>query len=264
MRFLVAVIVILCATPSLAGPPVEAAKHGEACKRNYELADFKLAIEECKAAYTLYPAPALLFVLGQAHRKLGDNEKALYFYRQYLIKAPDGESRKAADEQVKRLEPLVIAMERTRAAPPQGITGEEDNTRAATSTPTVTTPPNVVYVERQAVTTSTAPWYRHPAPWSVGALGVVALAIGSGLAGAAPGIELDATRAMSLQARADLQAKADAYRVSGFVLVGIGSAAIVGAAIGFGVLGAKQKNQKTAFDLVPSTTGFFMAVSRRF
>ena len=51
---------------------------------DYELGRFDRALQHYTHAYELYPAPALLFNLGQCHRNLKNPEHAIFFFEGYL------------------------------------------------------------------------------------------------------------------------------------------------------------------------------------
>jgi tetratricopeptide (TPR) repeat protein len=72
----------------------------------YDLAQFDRAIEAFKAAYDLSPAPALLFNIAQAYRKLGPGScsQAIYFYRAFLRLDPNAKNRPAAEARISELE----------------------------------------------------------------------------------------------------------------------------------------------------------------
>jgi len=125
-------------------PPAEAKRHADACVKAYDLAEYQRAVDECKAAYEAFPAPLLLYSLGQAYRKLGDTRKALEFYRKYLAKAPNGSQHKAAEDQIRQLAPIVEAAERNRIAPPDGPgTEPSGEPRTRISQPPETPPPTI-------------------------------------------------------------------------------------------------------------------------
>jgi hypothetical protein len=67
----------------------------------YDLGKYEAAILEFERAYTLVQSDALLFNLGQAHRKLDHCEQALHYYRRFLGGDPGA---KRADD-VRRLVP---------------------------------------------------------------------------------------------------------------------------------------------------------------
>ena len=65
-------------------------------------------------AYDLIPHPELLFNLGQSHRLKGEKEKALDYYRKYVIAEPAGRAAKEAREWVTQLESELALAEAQR------------------------------------------------------------------------------------------------------------------------------------------------------
>src|SRR5262249_27654546 len=61
--------------------------------RLYEVGDWSAAVQKFEEAYRINPAPNILFNLGQAHRKLKDYEKALFYFRTYLRNKPAASNR---------------------------------------------------------------------------------------------------------------------------------------------------------------------------
>jgi hypothetical protein len=63
------------------------------------------ALAELNLAYQLFPEPALLFALGQVHRKRGDVEQARHFFELYLANHPGGRAARIAREYLSRPTP---------------------------------------------------------------------------------------------------------------------------------------------------------------
>jgi tetratricopeptide (TPR) repeat protein len=59
----------------------------------YNVGRFDRAAALYTRAYELHPVAPLLFNLGQCHRKLGNHERAIYFFEGYLREAPDARNR---------------------------------------------------------------------------------------------------------------------------------------------------------------------------
>src|SRR3954466_12999163 len=76
----------------------------DAAQTAFDLGEFEKAKVLYAEAYELKPLPALLFNIGQCHRKLGEWSKAAFFYRRYLARVPDGTD-------VERLQELIAEME---------------------------------------------------------------------------------------------------------------------------------------------------------
>lgn len=59
----------------------------------YDLRKFDQAIEQFDQAYQLYPQPAFLYNIAQAHRLAGRRDEAIGFYQSYLRRLPDAPNR---------------------------------------------------------------------------------------------------------------------------------------------------------------------------
>jgi len=235
-------------------PPPEAVKHSQACMKAYDLAEYQRAIVECKAAYEIFPAPLLLFSLGQAHRKLGQLSLAVEFYRKYLAKAPSGSRLRDAQEQIAQLEPLVAATEKSKAAPPDSATPEAPD--RATPKPVAT---------MQSVTPSPATdqgrWYTRPiaiAGFVTLPLGVVILGTGGGLLGKASSLRNDATKATSLADIQQFNQSANNFSSAGYALIAVGGASAIVGAVLTGV--AAKRPQQVSASISPSPGGVSMFV----
>ena len=92
------------AQPAPAAPPSEAARKAEAKRlteeatRKYNLGQFQEALDGYSKAYETYPAPSILFNLGQCHRSLGNHERAVFFYEGYLREKPNAPNRDVVEE----------------------------------------------------------------------------------------------------------------------------------------------------------------------
>ena len=89
--------------------------HYQQGKAYYDAKAYDLAIEEYLAAYQLMPLPELHFNVAQAYRLMGDEKKALEYYRLYLEAAPTGRAAPEAREHVEELTARVI--EEARKSP---------------------------------------------------------------------------------------------------------------------------------------------------
>lgn len=192
---LVLVVAIgLAATAAADSASDEARKRFEAGTAAFNLGEFKIAIDEYKAAYKLRRDPVFLYNIAQSYRMASDFEQALFFYRSYLHSSPSAPNRGEVAERIRTLEeqrkkvgqppntprtpdpPLT-----TGTAPPASTTPPQTQTTAAT--PTEPPPP--------PVTDSTPSRDTAPAPSGSpalrlaglvgGGVGVVALAAGIAL-----------------------------------------------------------------------------------
>ena len=100
----------------LAAPPAHAENDVRARARarfdeaqlDYKLGRFDEALEGYRSAYELVAHPDLLFNIGQCYRQMGNCERALFFYRQFLEDAPQAENRPLVMELIaecERIEP---------------------------------------------------------------------------------------------------------------------------------------------------------------
>ena len=106
-------------------------------KRQYKLGRFQESLEAYSRAYEIFPAPALLFNLGQCEKNLNNYKRAIFFFEGYLRDEQRPEARAtaealvseakvslesqqmaklAADEELARQEQLKIATEEAIAA----------------------------------------------------------------------------------------------------------------------------------------------------
>jgi tetratricopeptide (TPR) repeat protein len=116
--WLVALVVLLSAPAALADAP-PAGSDAEQRAREYfregrarhDAGAFAEAIVDYQAAYSLSARPELLFNIAQCYRLLGDSDRAILYYRQYLTVVPEGG---ASDDARAHIENL------RRTAPPPG------------------------------------------------------------------------------------------------------------------------------------------------
>jgi tetratricopeptide (TPR) repeat protein len=69
-------------------------------KRQYKLGRFVESLAAYSKAYETYPAPALLFNLGQCEKNLGHYKRAIFFFEGYLRDEQRPEARAVAQELV--------------------------------------------------------------------------------------------------------------------------------------------------------------------
>src|SRR5262245_51929487 len=84
-------------TAALAAPaasePDEARALFKKGQAHYNVDQFPQAVDLFKQAYLLHPDPTFLYNIAQCHRKLGDVNEALSYFRKYLRMAPDASNR---------------------------------------------------------------------------------------------------------------------------------------------------------------------------
>jgi tetratricopeptide (TPR) repeat protein len=81
----------------------EARAHYEQAVAYYNLDEYAPALAEFREAYRIKPDPSFLFNIAQCHRRLGQNEAALDYYRKYLRNLPDAPNRADVERMVAEL-----------------------------------------------------------------------------------------------------------------------------------------------------------------
>src|SRR5687767_11122360 len=71
----------------------DAKARAEKGNTHYKLGRFDDALAEYSAAYEIYPAPGLLFNIGQCHKNLKHYERAVFFFEGYLREKPNAPNR---------------------------------------------------------------------------------------------------------------------------------------------------------------------------
>jgi len=69
---------------------------------HFSLGEFDRALELYREAYKTRPLPAFLFNIGQCHRNKGQCDKAIFFFKQYLVRSPEA-ANKADVEKLLRI-----------------------------------------------------------------------------------------------------------------------------------------------------------------
>ncbi len=109
-----------------ADPRAEGRKRARKASQLAAAGKCKPAIPEFSAAYKRLKDPALLFNRGECYRKLGQKEKALADFRQFLADLPNAPNRTAVAARVAELEralaPPAPPPPRPRPAPPEPAT----------------------------------------------------------------------------------------------------------------------------------------------
>jgi hypothetical protein len=201
----------------------EAKAHAERALRQYNLGNFDEAIAEFSKAYDIAPSPVLLYNIALAHQQAGNAERAVFFYRRYLVEAaPGAPNRDEASRRVHELEDKIAkqsqASEKAPASatpgpppgssapaaaiPPQPQTSSanavtpppQPGTTGVSAKPGISTPPSDV----PPTAGTGAPWTR-TLTWVAGGAAVVALGAGVGFHLAASGKFSDFDRSCALQ-----------------------------------------------------------------
>lgn len=97
---------VWAAAPGLPVDPVEqrAREAATAGKKAFDAGDFEGAIRKYEEANAIKPAPALLFNLGQSHRRVKNVDAAIFYFRRYLETNPPIEQSMVVERLVTQLE----------------------------------------------------------------------------------------------------------------------------------------------------------------
>jgi len=124
----------------------------------FDLGQFDKAIDAWQRGYQLKNDPGFLYNIGQAYRTMGDPEKAIFFYKRYLINAPKAKNRAEVEQKIEALQKQVDEKQPPAAPPP--ATGPAEAPAATTPPPVATapaTPPPAAPGEPAAVAPAEAP-----------------------------------------------------------------------------------------------------------
>ena len=169
----------------------DARAHYEQAVAHYNLDEFAPALAEFREAYRLKPDPSFLFNIAQCHRKLGEIDAALDFYRKYLRNLPNAPNRADIERMIAELRarqasapaatpPPAPEAPVTPAPPPAAPAAVVDTTPAPRADVLVATP-------APEAPEAPAPIYRRWWFWTtVGAVVVGAVVAGVALSRPAP------------------------------------------------------------------------------
>ena len=65
---------------------------------HFSLRAFDKALPLYAAAYRIKPMPEFLFNMGQCHRYMGNHERAIFHYRQFILKKPETSQRSQVEQ----------------------------------------------------------------------------------------------------------------------------------------------------------------------
>jgi tetratricopeptide (TPR) repeat protein len=94
----IALALVAASLPSRADNKEDARAHVAAADTHFKLGEFAAALDEYSKAYELFPAPPLLFNLGQCHRQLKHWDRAIFFFEGYLRERPDAPNRGVVED----------------------------------------------------------------------------------------------------------------------------------------------------------------------
>jgi tetratricopeptide (TPR) repeat protein len=220
---LVAALLLVVAGPARAdvaparGDKTRARQLFEDGVKRYNLGEYQAALGRFRAAYEELPDPTLLYNTAQCYRQLGERARAGTLYRSYLRELPDAANADEVRRLIVALDAELLREQVTRRQPPQDLEAP----------PAAARPP--------------PPWWRHPGGWALGGTGLAVAAVGVGLLGGSLSAEDGARSAEVLQAQRDLHNRANALEAGGWVVTGIGAAALIA---GVAVLAARKRGRR--------------------
>jgi tetratricopeptide (TPR) repeat protein len=205
MRYLLLLITLSVSVPAYADKKTEAKEHFDKAGVAHKEGRYEDALTELNIAYTLDPAPAYLYAIGQVHVMMGQCNDAVTFYQRFLDTKPSKEAADKAQEAIdtcKRLEP--------QKEKPQ---------------------PEKIYVNKTTtIHTRTRPWYTDGVGDTFLILGVAAGGVGGFFYGKALTDRDEAEKAMDYQSYDSLVARAqDNQRLA--LIIGAGAGVAVTAAV---------------------------------
>lgn len=140
-----ALLLALVAPAGAAGPTRrEQAKVAvEKGETDYKLGRFEEALAEYSHAYELFPAPALLFNLGQCHKQLKNYERAIFFFEGYLRDESRPTNRRLAQDLIAESRAELAKQEAASASPPAPPPTANPETDVAATAAVASAPPTL-------------------------------------------------------------------------------------------------------------------------
>jgi tetratricopeptide (TPR) repeat protein len=183
MRFVSALLVLTLSLAAFAADDRGKARDVYASgQRHYDLAEYAAALADFKEAYRQFPAPGILYNIGQCHKLLGHLDEAIDFYRTYLIRKPEATNADEVRALIARLEKRSADDKaRAAAAPPVAPTATEP---APASVPTAspTHAPAAALATTSEPPPRKKPLYERWWLWTaVGGVAAVGLGVGLGV-----------------------------------------------------------------------------------
>jgi len=195
-------------------------------------ANYAKAIDLYKQGARIEDAGIFAYDIGQCYRLLGSYKDAIWHYRRFLAHAkPEGKLKEVVEGFIANMQAELDKAASTQA--PQGpASGDDRNDRGGAGT---TGPPTTPHTNDGgatplvgALSQPAAPWYDDRVGWAILGGGVALAAVGTGFEWDASNLYDDAndpTHSETL--RTQEKSRADDRRLAGFVVAGVGVAAIV-------------------------------------
>lgn len=246
------------AEDEIAKPTSPAAReHLTAGVRLYRMGDFEEAIKEYKAGALIEDAPIFYYNLGQAYRKVGNYDKAIWNYQRFLDRAkPLPANVKEATERFIR-EMTAEKEQAARNTPPT----EPSPSPAPKTEPS---PPPPSPSPAKTITVQAEPWYADKFGWGLAGTGFVVTGVAVWLRIDANGLDDDANAELAQRKRSELRDRADSRRLAGTIAGVAGGALLVAGIIKLALTDNDREKQieSTSIDFGVSPNG--IAVLGRF
>lgn len=237
-----AALFLCVATPAVAGdddlpPPANAVAHDHltAGIRHYRLFEYQKAIDEYKAGVLIEDAPVFYLNLGQAYRKLGHCQEAIWNYQHYLDTA-----RPLPDRYKQIAEGFISECKQTLA------------TAATAPKATASSEPS------NAVTVSVQdePWYADGFGWGLAGTGLVASGVAIGLLLDARSLDNDANAAPTQTEQTSDRSRASDRRLAGTIIGVAGGLALITGIVKLAIV--PERKSKPSMALGVSNNGFYV------
>ena len=211
---------------------------------HYNVGEYDKAIDEFKRAYLISKTPSLLFNIAQAQRLKGDCKEALQSYTAYLRADPSA-NRAKIEARIAEMEKCVKEKPEPKPEPPPEVKPEPKPEPQPVQVTPVVPPPQPA--ERQRP--SKVP------PLLLGAGGLAVAGVGAVLLISVSGDVSDLQNKCSPHCDpntwSDLPTRADI----GYVLVGVGSAAVVGSVVWWYIRDREDVSTYSRTWIAPTPTG---------
>src|SRR5690242_463268 len=87
-------------------------------KTDFDLGQFDQAIAAWQEAYQYKREPLFLYNIAQAYRQSGNTQRALFFYKRYLLTAPHAPNRADVQEKIALLQEVLDEQAHAKDMPP--------------------------------------------------------------------------------------------------------------------------------------------------
>ena len=248
----VAVALVLTTTPVSAAPAKvienpEALEHFQRAQEAFDAEDYAAAIPELKSAYALEPNPLLLYAWAQAERFNGDCRRALELYKRYLETGPADKQRQLAEANIVDCEAELGEDATTVGGDTTGDTTSDATgatTGDTTGDPTGNGPPKPPKGPGSDEP-PTKPWYKDWLAPTLGGAGLAAAGTGAALVALAVKQANESADAVTEMDHLDQADAAQGKNAAGWVLIGVGGALLVGAAVRYALLATGPRKSNT-------------------